>query len=148
MQIRTATREDIETLVSFQIHMAKESEEMILDLATVTKGVTHLFDNPQTGYYLIAELDQQPAGCLLVLKEWSDWRNGDVLWIHSVYIATDFRRQGVFRKMYAHLKEKVLSDDSLRGLRLYVDKRNTRAQKTYQTLGMTDAHYQLYEWMR
>lgn len=31
------------------------------------------------------------------------------------------------------------------GFRLYVEKHNLRAQKTYQTLGMEETHYQMYE---
>ena len=38
----------------------------------------------------------------------------------------------------------VLADSNLRGLRLYVDKRNQHAQKTYEALSMNGEHYQMY----
>jgi hypothetical protein len=50
--------------------------------------------------------------------------------------------------MYEHLKSKTLSDPKLRGLRLYVERKNARAQNAYATLGMTKEHYELYEWLK
>ena len=87
-------------------------------------------------------------GCLLTIPEWSDWRNGTVLWIHSVYVAPEFRKRGVFQTLYSHLKDNVAHSTDLRGLRLYVDKTNSVAQKVYSELGMNNQHYHLYEWMK
>jgi hypothetical protein len=42
----------------------------------------------------------------------------------------------------------VNADDSLRGIRLYVDRRNVRAQEVYTRLGMNGEHYQVFEWMK
>jgi GNAT superfamily N-acetyltransferase len=146
--IRPATRSDAPTLVDFQVRMAAETEGMTLDPQTVTLGVAALFDHPERGQYYMAEEDGSPAGCLLTIPEWSDWRNGTVLWIHSVYVRPEFRRRGVFRAFYASLRRKVESDPTLKGLRLYVDKRNTSAQNTYTAMGMNGEHYQLFEWLK
>jgi ribosomal protein S18 acetylase RimI-like enzyme len=85
---------------------------------------------------------------LLVIPEWSDWRNGTVLWVHSVYVKVSHRRQGVYRQLYSYLQKLVSQSDHLRGIRLYVEKENKRAQATYQELGMSNDHYDLYEWMK
>jgi ribosomal protein S18 acetylase RimI-like enzyme len=42
----------------------------------------------------------------------------------------------------------VDSDSTLRGLRLYVDKSNTKAIATYESLGMNQEHYHLFEWLK
>ena len=146
--IRPATLSDAATLVAFQMLMAQETEQMELEEAIVTLGVRAVLDDPGKGRYYIAEVDGQIAGNLLTMSEWSDWRNGTVLWIHSVYVAAPFRRRGVFRAMYDHLRGMVEADPSLRGLRLYVERDNRRAQQIYASLGMDGEHYRMFQWMK
>ncbi len=148
VHIRPACAADIDTIVQFQLAMAQETEGVKLDPPTVRLGVRGVFDVPSRGAYIIAECEGQVAGGLLTIPEWSDWRNGMVIWIHSVYIRPEFRRRGVFAALYEHLKKMVLSDVTLCCLRLYVDKRNQCAQRTYEALGMDGEHYQMYEWMK
>ena len=71
----------------------------------------------------------------MITPEWSDWRNGVVYWIQSVFVKEEFRRLGIYRKMYAHIQDLVKKDENIRGIRLYVDKTNVRAQKTYENTG-------------
>jgi ribosomal protein S18 acetylase RimI-like enzyme len=139
---------DIDTIAEFQVLMAQETESMKLDPSVVNKGVTAVMDDPSKGKYWLAEIDGKVAGCLLTLPEWSDWRNGTVLWIHSVYVRPEFRNAGVYSSLYQYLKSMVDSSADLRGLRLYVDKTNIRAQQVYEKLGMSGEHYHLYEWMK
>jgi predicted GNAT family acetyltransferase len=42
----------------------------------------------------------------------------------------------------------VRGDDSVKGIRLYVDRRNASAQAVYTRLGMNGEHYQVFEWMK
>ncbi len=84
----------------------------------------------------------------MTIPEWSDWRNGTILWIHSLYVVPEVRRKGVFTKLYQYLKQRVEGSDELMGLRLYVDKNNTGAQKVYENLGMNKDHYVMYEWLK
>ena len=48
----------------------------------------------------------------------------------------------------AHLKDHVQNTEALGGLRLYVDKTNTNAQKVYEAIGMNGEHYSMFEWMK
>lgn len=148
IEIRRGRRKDASNIIDFQIRMAKETENFALDRPTVEKGVQAVFDDPHKGAYWIAELDGEVAGCLLTVPEWSDWRNGTVLWIHSVYVIPSARRRGIFRMMYETLKTTVEQSADLRGLRLYVEQENERAQKTYNAMGMDGNHYKMFEWMR
>lgn len=147
-QIRPGLLFDISVIADYQIKMALETENMQLDPSTVEKGVTAVFDDPSKGKYWLAEIGGNVVGCLLTIPEWSDWRNGTVLWIHSVYVHPDFRQHGVYKALYGHLKNMVNESPDMRGLRLYVDKTNSRAQKVYETLGMSGEHYHLFEWMK
>ena len=148
IEIRPGRRKDASNIIDFQIRMGKETEDFALDRPTVEKGVYAVFDDPHKGAYWIAELDGDVVGCLLTVPEWSDWRNGTVLWIHSVYVIPRARRRGVFRMMYETLKTTVEQSADLRGLRLYVEQENERAQKTYNAMGMDGNHYKMFEWMR
>ncbi len=146
--IRPGLLFDVDTIAHFQINMASETENLQLDPLIVKNGVSAVLDDPSKGKYWLAEINGQVVGCLLTIPEWSDWRNGTVLWIHSVYVVPQFRKMGVFKTLYSYLKESVLRSKDLRGLRLYVDKSNQVAQNVYHELGMNQDHYQLFEWMK
>ena len=146
--VRKALSKDIESIAKFQVEMAWETEHFRLDPQTVRKGVEAVFADENKGQYLVAECNSQVIGSALTVYEWSDWRNGTVLWIHSVYVHKDFRRQGVFKNIYLHVKNIVNTRQDLKGIRLYVDKTNLLAQKVYKSLEMNGDHYRLFEWMK
>lgn len=148
MIVRKANQEDIHAIVGFQLSMAHETEGIALNKETVIKGVTAVIQDPKKGQYYVTEVDENVVGSLLTTFEWSDWRNGTILWIQSVYVKPQFRRKGVYRTMYAHLKDMVAKDDKLNGIRLYADKTNLPAQKTYTNLGMNQDHYVTFEWLK
>jgi ribosomal protein S18 acetylase RimI-like enzyme len=82
----------------------------------------------------------------MITHEWSDWRNGDVWWIQSVYVHPDFRRRGLFRTLYQYVTERAKERGAV-GIRLYVEKENANAQRTYASLGMGETHYLVMEEM-
>ena len=147
IKTRQAGAADVETIASFQCRLAAESESLTLDPGTVRKGVQAVVNDPNRGRYWLAEVDGQCVACLMILHEWSDWRNAAVWWIHSLYVLPEFRRRGVLKALYGRLRSLVEADPSLRGLRLYVEKDNRTAMATYEALGMDGRHYKLYEWM-
>jgi len=145
--IRKAVPSDASSIVDFQLRMALETEDMKLVPEIVTKGVDAVFNDSSKGQYYVAEADGIVIASLLITYEWSDWRNCNVWWFQSVYVVPGFRRTGVFRKMYSHIRELAVLMD-IAGLRLYVETKNSKAQKTYEALGMSSEHYAFYEWMR
>lgn len=146
IEIDRASVNEINWIAAAQVAMAAETEGIALDPEQVIQGVRYIFDHPERGFYILAREGQQPIGCLLILKEWSDWRNGDVWWIHSVYVDPAHRKQGIFKQMFEHI-ERLARDSHIRGLRLYVDKNNIIAQRVYKKLGMNKEHYELFEKM-
>ena len=145
---REAKSADAEAIVEFQIKMASETEEVDLDRETCRRGVNAVFEQPSLGGYFVAEKDGRIIGSTLITYEWSDWRNGLVWWIQSVYVVPEHRRQGVYAGLYQHVRELVEADPNLCGIRLYVDTRNVRAQEVYTRLGMNGDHYRVFEWMK
>ena len=145
--LRKAIDADIETITRAQLAMAWESEQLSLSAEIVKRGVRHIIEHPDQGFYLLAETDSQIVAACMILHEWSDWRCGRILWLHSLYVEPEFRRQGVFKAFYQHLQDMVKTNADLHGIRLYVDKSNHLAQLVYRTMGMSSDHYTLYEWM-
>jgi len=146
--IRKANKKDIDTIARFQTLMAEETEGLTLDRETVTKGVSSVFEDPAKGFYLVNEQDGIIIACLMITPEWSDWRSQTIWWIQSLYVEPVWRKKGIFRELYQYLKELISGDDSAGGIRLYVDKTNSRAIKAYQALGMNGEHYQMFEDMK
>ena len=146
--IREARRDDAASIIEFQLAMALETEELTLDVDVLTRGVAALFDTPSLGRYFVAESDGRVIASLMITYEWSDWRNGMVWWIQSVYTVPELRRRGVYAALYTHIRAQVEPDPAIRGIRLYVDTRNADAQKVYARLGMEGEHYKVFEWMK
>ncbi len=165
LRIREAVPADGERIVAFNCLLAEETEGVQLDVATVTGGVAALLADATKGRYFVAELINsvgQPntgdptsfaqtsriVGQVLITYEWSDWRNGQVWWVQSVYVEESVRQQGVFRRLFAHLHGLVQQDPNVVGLRLYVEEHNTQAQETYRRVGFSIAPYQLMQLLK
>ena len=136
--VRRAAEKDIEVIAMNVVDMAYESSQEKLAPETVLQGVTSLFKRPELGFYVVAEIDQKVVGSLVIVYEWSDWRNGLHWWIHSVYVQPSFRRKGIYSKMYTFIRNEALGSSEFRSLRLSTDKTNTIARDAYEHLGMKE----------
>lgn len=145
MQIRDATPADAATIAAFNDHMAEETESRSLADELIGAGVAAFLGDINKGRYWVAEIDGEIIGQIGVTYEWSDWRNGMLWWIQSVYIVRDKRRKGVYSALYGHVESLARADDGVIGLRLYVEKDNERAQATYEKLGMKMTNYQIMQ---
>jgi ribosomal protein S18 acetylase RimI-like enzyme len=148
LRYREGLPSDAADIIDFQIAMARETEDVDLEREITTKGVHAVFADPSHGRYFIAESGGRVVASLMITYEWSDWRNGMVWWIQSVYVIPEFRRQGIYAALYRHVKSMVDAEPSIRGIRLYVDDRNKSAQEVYTRLGMNGEHYKVFEWMK
>ena len=141
IQIRLAQPADWQTIAAFNQRLALESEGKELDRQHVEPGVQAVLADVRKGRYLVAEVDGRIVGQLMHTYEWSDWRNGDIWWLQSVYVIPEFRRQGVFRALFDQLQSEAEADPGVVGLRLYVEDNNTHAHETYRNLGLTPGGY-------
>lgn len=154
LRIRTGTPADIALLANWAMAMAWETEHKRLDTDTVHAGIVAAIADPAKARYFVAMHDAAlaghetlsvPVGTLMLTSEWSDWRNGHWWWIQSVYVAPEHRRRGVFAALYRHVEQLARATSGVVGLRLYVEKENATAQRSYAALGMHDAGYAMYE---
>ncbi len=167
--IRQAAPADADTLAAFNAAMAEETEGKRLEPAVIGRGVRRILREPALGRYYVAEMagwhgpGSEPEvatgertamrslpvapiiGQLLVTFEFSDWRDGLFWWIQSVYVRPEARRLGVYAALHRHVEREARASGGACGLRLYVDKRNTRAQQVYRRLGLVPTEYDLYE---
>jgi len=145
--VRAATTDDVPVLVAFNQALAAETENKKLEVATLTAGVRALLEQPHRGRYYVAHPPNEPGrvvGQIMHTFEWSDWRNGDIWWIQSVFVDPDFRGRGVYRSLHRHVETAARAADAVM-LRLYVERRNERAQATYRQVGLCDAGYLVLE---
>jgi GNAT superfamily N-acetyltransferase len=144
--VRFAHPTDAGTIVDFNARMAHETEGLSLDLAVLSAGVRAALADPGKAIYFVAESGGRVVGQLMITHEWSDWRNGDIWWVQSVYVHPDHRRRGVFRALYAHARREAGAAGAV-GIRLYVEQDNSVAQQCYAQLGMSLSHYRVMEEM-
>lgn len=141
LTIRDARAEDAAVLAAYNSAMAEETEGRSLAPDRIGSGVANMLADKSRGRYWVAESGGAVVGQIMVTYEWSDWRNGNLWWIQSVYVHPDWRRKGVFSALYRHVESLAQAAPDAVGLRLYVEENNTRAQRTYEALGMVKPNY-------
>ena len=145
VSIRTAVSADIDVLTDFNCRLAAETEDKPLDSNTVRSGVTRGLSVGDEVRYFVAETGETIVGQLMLTREWSDWRDGWIIWLQSVYVRADYRGQGVFRQLLDHVKSRLQTDADVACLRLYVEEGNDAAKSTYTRLGFKDTGYDVME---
>lgn len=146
--IEKANLSHSDLIVKYQIAMALETENIHLDFITVQKGVLQVLSDSAKGHYYVAVDDRTVLGCFMITYEWSDWRNNWVWWLQSLYIPSEYRNRHIFTHMFQYIKNQIIEDNDVCGLRLYVDKTNLSAKEIYEHMGMSGDHYQTFEWMK
>jgi GNAT superfamily N-acetyltransferase len=143
--IRAASIDDLPLLVDFNCRLAEETEHKRLDPEVITRGVRRALSQPGLCRYWVAECDDQIVGQAMITLELTDWRDGVLWWLQSVYVAEPHRGRGVFRALFDHIAAAAKADPEVRGLRLYVERENTRAQRVYEQLGLSPSGHLVYE---
>jgi GNAT superfamily N-acetyltransferase len=143
--VRCATLADASTLAEFNAAMARETEQLELNQPRLRAGTEALLSDPSKGVYYVVECDGRIAGQLMITYEWSDWRNGNIWWIQSVYVQQEFRKKGLFRALFRHVEGRARSSRDVCAIRLYVERGNESAQRVYERLGMKHSHYEMME---
>ncbi len=144
LMVRSAGDVDIDRLVLFGQALARETEGRELDRKTLKAGVEAVFAEPARGQYFVAQKAGDVVGQAMVTYEWSDWRNGNIWWLQSVYVSKHHRRGGVYRGLHEYVRS-LAHDEKAVGLRLYVERDNESAQQTYSAMGMQASEYLMYE---
>ena len=132
---RKATLGDLETVIKLYLASANPSWTR-LNIDTLKAGVETLLSCPEKGFQVIAEVNNQVIGIMRTSPEWSPYRRSTFWWCENVYVVPEWRRKGVYTKMYQLIFEAAKKDDAVCGIRLYTDQDNNAARKAYLKLGM------------
>ena len=119
LKIRKASIYDIPILVNNNQELALETENIQLHRETLLAGVSNSLKREDC-HYFVAELNGEVVGQTMITYEWSDWRNGVMWWIQSVYVQPEHRKKGVFRSLFKHIEHLAKNYSDVKALRLYV----------------------------
>src|SRR5688572_3357593 len=145
LRIRNASLADAPVIAEFNQRLALETEQLELNPEMVHRGVVTVLNDAGKGLYFVAEANGAVVGQLMITYEWSDWRNGNLWWLQSVFVRPEFRGRGVFRDLFAHLTELARARHDVAGIRLYMHHENEAARRTYERVGMKRAGYEVFE---
>ncbi|HEX5102375.1 MAG TPA: GNAT family N-acetyltransferase [Pirellulaceae bacterium] len=143
--VRSAASDDLPTIVDFNCRLAEETEHKRLELETITRGVRRALSQPELCRYFVAEWDGAIVGQAMITVELTDWRDGVLWWLQSVYVAEPHRGQGIFRALFERIRSLAEADPDVRGIRLYVERDNVRAQRVYEQMGLAPSGHLVYE---
>jgi GNAT superfamily N-acetyltransferase len=148
--VRDAVLSDVDTICDFNQRLAQETESRLIPPEVLRGGVLAALTIPDRLHYWVAVSSDEAAqviGQVAVSYEWSDWRNGWIWWLQSVYVDSDWRGQGVFRALLDQIRMDATAHANVIGLRLYVEHENAPARVTYEKLGFVPAGYEVMEAM-
>ena len=148
--VRDATPNDVEFLFNFNQALALETENRHIPDNTLRAGISKAIEHGNRLKYWVAcevERPDNPIGQIAVSYEWSDWRNGWIWWLQSVYVSADWRQKGVFRALLNQVRASAETAGDVIGLRLYVEHENAPARATYSRMGFEQAGYEVLELM-
>jgi ribosomal protein S18 acetylase RimI-like enzyme len=144
INIRTANSNDLEILVNNNQALAQETESLELNKDVLRDGIKQALKHKEC-HYFVAITAGKVVGQSMITYEWSDWRNGIIWWIQSVYVLPNYRKQGVFRSLFFYIETLARNNSQVKAVRLYVMKNNNTGQLAYKSLGMNDSGYIVFE---
>ena len=142
--VREANVSDIPTLVNYNRALAYETENIALDEDILRLGIEKALELEDCQYF-VAELNGEIVGQSMITSEWSDWRNGVMWWIQSVYVNPDHRQKGVFQSILKYIEVLAEKHPEVKGMRLYVKQDNKVGVSAYESLGIKNSGYLIHE---
>lgn len=113
--------------------MAMESESLALDRKLVDISLDYFLKDPSLGKYFLYD-DKNREGSCFITYEKNIYYDADILWFQSVNVKKDYRKQGVFRRMFQEVER--LGKSLNTSLKLYVEVENHTAIAVYKKMNM------------
>src|SRR5574337_48613 len=123
--VRRAHVGDLERLIEFTLSEAAEAEGVSKSEDKIREGILNALKDETVAQYWVLENAGAVIGNVSVVKEWSDWNAGHYWWIQGMYLALEYRGQGLMTLLLAAAKDSGRQNQAL-DLRLYVRKDNVR----------------------
>ena len=142
--VREANGSDIPTLIKYNRALAYETENIVLNENILRLGIEKALELKDC-HYFVADLNGEIVGQSMITPEWSDWRNGVMWWMQSVYVDPSHRQRGVFQSILKYIEALVEKHQEVKGLRLYVKQDNKVGISAYESLGIKNSGYVIHE---
>jgi ribosomal protein S18 acetylase RimI-like enzyme len=140
-RIRPASAADVDTIIEFTLHEAREAEGLVQDRAVVERGVRGAFEiPPRSTYWVVETTDGRVVASTSIVTEWSDFHGGAYWWVQSLFILPQHRGGGLVQRIMDHLAAIATAAGAL-DLRLYAHSANERAVRAYKNSGFSVAPY-------
>ncbi len=118
-----------------------ETEDSAID-PVILKKSSEVLDTPAVnGYALFAHPESDKSvvcGLITGFKTLDPALGGFIHHIGTVYVKPEFRKKGLFRKLFDEYMTEAKKDPLGKQIRLEVDHGNEKAIKAYEAVGMSD----------
>tara|TARA_B100001093_G_scaffold482721_1_gene514617 strand:+ start:286 stop:747 length:462 start_codon:yes stop_codon:yes gene_type:complete len=136
IKTRLANISDIKKLEILQVDMENTIEDDPYPDEIGKKGLKFIIDNPDYGFYIVAELEKKVVGGLRISFERSVSRNGFFWWIQNVCVDKELRGKRIYQSMFNKVIELAKNQDDVVAVKLHVHTNNNSAIKAYERTGM------------
>ena len=136
IKTRLANISDIKKLEILQVDMENTIEDDPYPDEVGKKGLKFIIDNPDHGFYIVAELEKTVVGGLRISFERSVSRNGFFWWIQNVCVDKELRGKRIYQSMFNKVIELAKNQDDVVAVKLHVHTNNNSAIKAYERTGM------------
>lgn len=150
-KLRPAQTGDIERLVQFCRQLNEEDPtftgEFHFDEAAVCVALAQLLNAPAQGRVWLIEVDERPAGYVVLTFGFSLESRGRDALIDELYLRPDYRGQGIGRWVMGQMEVEARAE-GVKRIYLEVERPNVRAQTFYRDLGYEDHNrYLMGKWL-
>ena len=97
---------------------AKETADLQLNEGLLRSGVKNALKRNDSRYFGV-KYHRKMVGQTTITLEWSNWRNGILWWLQSVYVNPN-RNRWIFRALFKYIGKLARKDPQVKTLRLYV----------------------------
>jgi len=144
LSIRPAQREDIATILELSIGGNAKGRKIVDDPtdadAPEYQRAWDQIEKDETNFYVIAELEGKPVGCMQVnILHGLAGRGKPRVQLEGVHVRADYRGQGLGSQMIQWASEQAMNSGA-RMVQLTSSKVRPEAHKFYEKLGFENSH--------
>ena len=141
---RSAVESDFDKLVPL---LQTNCTRMQLEWSNYEVAARQIIQNPDYGFFIVAEEGAEIVGVTFFTFEWSDWRDGAFIWMQGLQVLAGKDANTVITALKSGLEaHKATLPYPCCGVRLCTPKvLHTEAQEAMQAFELVPTHYYIYD---
>lgn len=145
---KTATPDDIETLIQMMREFYAHDETMAFDEAIARRALLGVIGDNTLGRVFLILLANEVVGYAVLTFSYSLEFHGRDAFVDEIYLRDEHRGRGIGKRALQFLTEVCAAED-IKALHLEVERANTSAQAVYRKFGFEDHdRYLMTKWLR